>query len=104
MTVNGAFADWNVNPNLLPHRFTAYTTEVPFKMLTTQATPITACNNCTNIVTFQYNTTDSISNKQNLPQFIIIGVMKCGTSATSTFLRQHSLLVDMGIGFNSTII
>lgn len=29
-------------------------------------------------------------------KFIIIGVMKCGTSATSTFLRQHSQLFDMG--------
>ena len=29
-------------------------------------------------------------------KFIIIGVMKCGTSATSTFLRQHSRLYDMG--------
>ena len=29
--------------------------------------------------------------------------MKCGTSATSTFLRQHSKLFDMGSGFHIDI-
>ena len=30
--------------------------------------------------------------------------MKCGTSATSTFLRQHSKLFDMGSGFHINIL
>lgn len=31
-----------------------------------------------------------------LPKFMIIGVMKCGTSAISKFLSDHPLLYDMG--------
>ena len=31
-----------------------------------------------------------------IPKFIIIGAMKCGTSAIATFLNEHSKLYDMG--------
>ena len=52
-------------------------------------------------VLFNHNEALGLDNYNRLIQikFIIIGVMKCGTSATSTFLRQHSKLFDMGSGF-----
>ena len=37
-----------------------------------------------------------IRERTQMPKFIIVGVMKCGTSAISKFLQEHPLLYDMG--------
>ena len=37
-----------------------------------------------------------IRERTQMPKFIIVGVMKCGTSAISRFLQEHPLLYDMG--------
>ena len=37
-----------------------------------------------------------IRERTQMPKFVIVGVMKCGTSAISRFLQEHPLLYDMG--------
>ena len=37
-----------------------------------------------------------IRERTQMPKFIIVGVMKCGTGAISRFLQEHPLLYDMG--------